>query len=223
MLDEEIGQAAQNRIAVELLANGNGQALQGVLVDHGEHPEGLSVMDRPLNEAIGSDIIGTTGPQTDAGAIGEPQSPALRLLLWHLQPLASPDPLDPFVVHEPAFNAQQRCHPTKAVTAVLSCPADARRRQRFLVILNDRAVALARSGLTQHRAGPTFRDRITFHHVRHAAAATLGAYQFPSATSFRISLSEVRSATARLSRVFSCSFRRCAWSIFRPQYSRRQR
>ena len=59
-------------------------------------------------------------------------------------------------------------------------------------------------------------------HVHHAPPAPLGAQKFPLDASFRISLSSVKSATARFRRPFSrsSSFRRRAWLTFILPYSR---
>ena len=56
-------------------------------------------------------------------------------------------------------------------------------------------------------------------------ATTGRAQKFPSATSFSIWLSNVRSATALLRRPFSASssFKRLAWSKLKPPYSFRHR
>ncbi len=112
-----------------------------------------------------------------------------------------------------------------AVAAILARQPDDRSRQWTLVRCSDRLVALAGAGLAKHPAGPSFGGPMGLLDMVHTASAALGAYQFPSAASFKISLSKVRSATACFRRLFSCSrsFSRRAWSTLRPPYSRRQR
>src|SRR4051794_14856655 len=56
----------------------------------------LSIMGAVLDEVVGPDVIAMLGPQPNAGAVREPQPPALGLLLGHFEPLAAPDPLDPY-------------------------------------------------------------------------------------------------------------------------------
>lgn len=125
----------------------------------------------------------------------------------------------------PALSSQQRRDPSVIVTPVLACKADDRGRQRLLIGGGDRLVALAGAGLSEGPAGPALENSVNLLDMQDAAPAALGAYLFPSAASFRIGLSSVRSAIARLSRAFSCSssFSRRAWSTLRPPYSRRQR
>lgn len=100
---------------------------------------------------------------------------------------------------------QQRRDPPVAVTAILACQTHDRGRQRQFISGYDRLVALAGAGLTKNSAGPTLGNTVNLLDMQDAAPAALGAYQFPSAASFKISLSSVRSATARLSRELSCS------------------
>ena len=73
-----------------------------------------------------------------------------------------------------------------------------------------RRLALRRAMLTERRTHATLGDRQLPSHMLDADPPTRGAYQFPDAASFRISLSSVRSAIALRSRMFSVSrsFRR---------------
>jgi hypothetical protein len=76
------------------------------LVDDVEHPELPSIMRPVLDEVIGPDVVAMLRPQPDAGSVREPEPSSFGLLPGDLQPLASPDPLDPLVVDEPACSAQ---------------------------------------------------------------------------------------------------------------------
>ena len=64
-------------------------------------------MSAILDKVIGPDVIAVLGPEPDAGAVVQPQAAALWLPGRNLQPLASPDTLDPLVVDEPAGPTQQ--------------------------------------------------------------------------------------------------------------------
>src|SRR5450759_4480934 len=90
----------------------------GELVDDVEHAVPPAIMGAVLDEVVRPDVIGMLRPQTNAGAIGKPQPPAFRLLPRDLQPLASPDPLDPRVADQPAGIAQQRSDLAVAIAAV---------------------------------------------------------------------------------------------------------
>jgi hypothetical protein len=59
------------------------------------------------DEVVGPDMIALLRAQPDARSVGQPEPGALGLLRRDLQPLASPDALDPLVVDYPARLAQQ--------------------------------------------------------------------------------------------------------------------
>ena len=63
-------------------------------------------------------MIRVLWPPSHAGAIIQPQSPALGLLLGHLEPLLPPDALDSFVVHPPAVQPQQPSHPAIPIAPI---------------------------------------------------------------------------------------------------------
>jgi hypothetical protein len=79
----------------------------GELVEHVEHSILASVMGAVLDEVVGPNMIALLRPQSDARSVGQPEPAALGLLRWDLQPLASPDALDPLVVDDPARLAQE--------------------------------------------------------------------------------------------------------------------
>jgi hypothetical protein len=85
------------------------------------------------------------------------------LLPGDLQPLASPNSLDPLVVDEPACSAQQLGDLAVAVASVLPSKLDDVGAEPLLVVSTTRDLALRRAMLTKRRAG-----------------ATLGYTQFPA-------------------------------------------
>ena len=103
-------------------------------------------------------MVRPLGAQPDAGAVVQPQTVPLRLFGGHLQPLAPPQALDPLVVDLPAGIAQQGRDAAVAVTAVLAGQLDHVRDQAILVVTAARDAALGRAMLSQHPAGPPFRD-----------------------------------------------------------------
>jgi hypothetical protein len=94
-------------------------------------------------------------------------------------------------------------------------------RQPCLVVSTVRDLALRRAMLTECRAGTALGNRQRSSNMLDAGAAARGAQQFPRDASCNISLSSVRSDTARRSRVFSVSrsFSRFTWSLFNPPNS----
>ena len=92
-----------------------------------------------------------------------------------LQPLASPDALDPLVVDYPACLAQQPCDLAIAVAAVLLGKLDNIGRQTLLVLTAARHLALRRAMLSERRAGATLGDMQLRSHLLNAGTATRGA------------------------------------------------
>ena len=149
-------------------------------------------------------------PEPDTRAIVQPEPPLLLLLVGNLQPLAPPDPRDPFVVHEPACASQHRSDPPVAIATVLSRQFDDAGCQRISIRPALRNLALRGSVLSQCAAGAALRYAKRLPHMIDTATATRGAQKFPFAASVRISLSRVKSETAlgRCWFSFSSSFRR---------------
>jgi hypothetical protein len=156
--DEQIGEDMQHIVGPELSGDLDRQALPRVFVDDREHADRSPVMGSCSDKIIRPDMVRPAGPQTDAGSVVEPQSAALGLLAWDLQPLTSPDPLDPLVIYPPALAAQQRSDPPVAVATVGSGQTHDRIRQSLLVVGDDRAIALRRAGLAERPADTTFAD-----------------------------------------------------------------
>ena len=164
-----------------------------------------------LDKVVAPDVVGPLGPQPEARPVRKPQAASLGLFGGNLQPLPSPDPLDPLVVDDPPdCRAQEFCDLAVAVTTVLAGEIDDVGRQPGLIVSSLRDAPLRRAMLSEYTADPPLGQLQGGSDVRDAGAATGGAYQFPEAASFRICLSKVRSATTRRSRAFSASrsFRR---------------
>jgi hypothetical protein len=75
-------------------------------------------------------MVRPLGAKSDAGSVHEPQPAALRLLGGNFQPLAPPDPFDPFVVDDLAGGRSQKLRDLPiAVAAILA--GDLRTRNIF--------------------------------------------------------------------------------------------
>src|SRR5262245_56137625 len=96
--DEEIGQNVDDIDRLELAGDTDRQAFMGKLVEHVEHPIPASIVGAVLDKVVGPDVIAVLRPQPDARSVRQPEPAALRLLMGDLEPLASPDTLDPLVV-----------------------------------------------------------------------------------------------------------------------------
>src|SRR3712207_6109165 len=145
----------------------------GELVDDVEHAVLPSVMGTIQGKVVGPDVVGAFGPQPDAGSVRQPEPATLGLLFGDLQPLASPDPLHPLVVHHPAGGrAQQLGHLAVAVAAILARELDDVGRELFLVVPAPRAFALRRAVLAECCAGAALGDLKLVANVLDAGAAT---------------------------------------------------
>jgi hypothetical protein len=147
----------------------------GELVDNIEHADPAPVVSAVLDEVVGPDVIAVLGPEPDAGAVVQPKAAALGLPGRNLQPLASPDPLHPLVIDEPASPAQQFGDLAIAVAAVLPGQLYNVGRQPLLVITALRDLALCRAMLAERRTGTPLRDGQLPSNMLDAGAATRGA------------------------------------------------
>ena len=136
------------------------------------------------------------------------------MLLGNLEPLATPDPLNPILANLPAVCLQQRGDAAVAIAPVFECQGDDGSSQRILVGQQGRHVALRAAVLADDPAGVTLRETILLLDGAHRLPASLGGYKFPAAMSASTCFSKDRSATKRRNRAFlrSRSFIFLAWS-----------
>src|SRR5687768_13739303 len=112
-----------------------------------------------LDEVVGPDVVRVFGPQPEAGPVRQPEPATLGLLLGDPQPLTSPDPLHPLVVHDPARGrAQQFGDLAVAVAAILARELDDVGGELFLVVPAPRKLALCRAMLAERGAGAALGD-----------------------------------------------------------------
>ena len=105
----------------------------------------------------------------------QPEPTALGLLRWDLQPLASPDTLDPLVVDYPTRLAQELGDLAIAVAAVLPGKLDNVGGETLLVVTTARDLALRRAMLPERRTGATLGDMQLRSDLLNAGTATRGA------------------------------------------------
>ena len=112
-----------------------------------------------LDEVVRPHVIAMLRPKPDARAISQPKPAALGLFGRNLQPLSSPDPLDPLVVDDPPRRRPQQLRDLAiAVAAVLPGQLDDIGREPFLVVTTLARLALRRAMLPERRAGTTLGD-----------------------------------------------------------------
>ena len=121
-------------------------------------------------------MVGPLGAKADAGSVREPEPTSFGLSGWNLQPLASPDPLDPLVVDDPACRrAQQGGDLAIAVAAVSADQFDDVGDELLLIVAAARDPALGRAVLPEHAADPPLRHLQSEPDMVDAGTATRGA------------------------------------------------
>ena len=121
-------------------------------------------------------MVGTLGPQPEAGPVRQPEPATLGLLLGDLQPLAAPDPLHPLVVDHPARRGPQQLRDLAvAIAAILAREFDDVGREPFLVVPAPRKLALRRAMLAERGAGAALGYPELVSDVLDAGTATRGA------------------------------------------------
>jgi hypothetical protein len=157
--DEQVGQHIDDVCRPKLAGDPDRQALVGELVDDVEQPEPAPVVGAVLDEVVAPDVVGPLRAQADAGAVREPQPPALGLARRHFQPFAAPDALHPLVVHDPARRGPQQLRDLAvAVAAVPPRQFDGVGSEALLVVAAPRRFALRRAVLPERRAGAALGD-----------------------------------------------------------------
>ena len=175
MLGKQLAQRLQNIVRLKPASHHDRQALPAVLIQHRQHLERPSIMRPVRHEVIRPYMVSVQGPQSDTRTVGQPQPSSFRLLTWHLEPLLSPDPLHPLVVHGPALRPQ---HPGHHPVPVAPEPASHLHHvlsQRLLIFPSLRYPTLRRACLAQHPARLALTHPKPLAYLHHAASAPLGA------------------------------------------------
>src|SRR5690606_24251797 len=144
---------------VELAIDADCKAFPGELVDDVEHAESPAIVGPTLDEVIGPDMVWMLGPQPDARSVIQPEPTLLRLFGRNLQPLLSPNALDPLVVDHPAHLAAQKLGDLAiAVAAILAGQCNDVLGQLLLVVPTAGNAALRGAMLPQHAAYPALQN-----------------------------------------------------------------
>jgi hypothetical protein len=92
-------------------------------------------------------MVGMRGPETDAGAVIEPQPTPLGLFLRNLEPLLTPDAFHPLMVYLPPIPLQQGRDPSVSISPIPGGQGDDRGPEGLLIIPEPRNPPLGRSAL----------------------------------------------------------------------------
>ena len=174
--DEQVRQNVDDVGGLELAIDPDRQAFVRELVDDVQHPILPALMRAVLDEVVGPHMVRPLGAQTDAGSVVEPEPTPLRLFPRDLQPLASPDPLDPLVADRPARCRSQKLSDLPvAVATVLTGKFDDVGRQLLFVLPPRRDAALRRTVLSKHPADPALGHIQAASNIIDGRTATRGA------------------------------------------------
>lgn len=98
-----------------------------ILVDDRRHPECLAVVSAIGDEVVVLDMTAIARSPPDAGSVVQSEAASLGLPMRYFKLFATPEPLDPFGIHRPAFLSKQGCDAAIAIaTVVRSQPHDIR-------------------------------------------------------------------------------------------------
>ena len=203
---EQLRQQLDDIDRLETARHTDGETFARELIDRVEHPVLAPVLGAVLDEVIAPHMVCMLGPQAHARAVGEPQTPTFRLLGRHLEPRTPPDALYPLVVDHPAaLRAQQLGNLAIAVAATGPGQGNDVLGQFGLIMEPLRRLALRRAVLPECSAGTALRDAQFISDMLDTETAARGAQKFPRTASCKMTLSRVRSDTARRRRAFSVS------------------
>src|SRR3954465_2803831 len=90
-------------------------------------------MRSALNKIEAPHVIGSLGPQPDAGAVVQPQPAAWPMLFRYFEPFTAPDALHPVPAYAPARDLQQGGDPPVAIAAILGSKGHDGSGKRVLV------------------------------------------------------------------------------------------
>ena len=205
MQAHRIGQRLDHTQTVDAPRDLERQAGATVLVDQRQDTQASPVMGLTLHKVEAPDVIAMERPQPHAGAIVQPQPASRPMLLRNLEPLTTPDPLNPVFPHLPARCLQQRGDAAIAVASVLGRQGDDGTGQPILVDRHGGHVALRAAVLADDPAGVALREAVLLLDRVDCLPASLRGYKFPEATSASTCFSRDKSATSRRNRAFSRS------------------
>lgn len=201
----DVGHRLEDTEAVDPARNPDRQAFAGELIDQRQQPELAAILCLGFDEVVAPHVIAAFRSQPDARTVVEPKTASRLVFLGNLQPLAAPDALHAVRANIPSGIVEQRRDPAIAIAAIFGGKRYDRSGQRIFARADNRRVTLRTTWLVDEPAGVTFREPVLLSSPFDRLPTSFGAYKFPEAISFKTCFSSERSATSRLSRMFSFS------------------
>lgn len=178
MQAHRIGQHLDHAQAVDAPCHLQRETNPIVLVDERQDAQAATVVGLALDEVEAPDVIAMERPQPYAGAIVQPQPASRPMLLRDLEPLTTPDPLNPVLAHLPPGCLQQRGDTAVTVASVLGRQGDDGAGQRILVSRYRGHVALRAPVLADDPAGVALREAVLLLDRVDCLPASLWGYKF---------------------------------------------
>ena len=168
----------------------------------------LTTIFRPIrHKVVRPDVVLVFSTVTDTAILTATRKTPLAMLFSRdLHVLSLPKSMYSLVIDSPVTLHQQVMNALGSESWPLSGQGSHLAKQASLIIRSTRLVTLRTARLTEYSTGSTFRYFLrpqTATHFDDCSSATFGAYQFPFAASFRISISRACSATSFFRRAFS--------------------
>ena len=178
-LHEERRPPGEDVVGAQAPGDVDAEALPRELVHDGPQAQGPAVLRPFVDEVVGPDVVRPLGSAPRAGAVRGPESPPPRGFAGHAQPLLTPQPLHPLVVHPSALGPQRGRDAPVAVTAEAAGQGDDPGDQGGLVRRHPGGVPLRAARLGEDPTGPTLRDDQRGPRVRDRLAPARRAQKFP--------------------------------------------
>jgi hypothetical protein len=121
------------------------------------------------DKVITPHMVSALRPEPHARSIVEPQATPCFLLLWNLQPFATPDSLDSILANLPACPLQQRGDAPVAVAPILAGQQNDRLSKSIFVFALCRLVALCAAWLVHQPARPPLTHALVLSMIRRNA------------------------------------------------------
>jgi hypothetical protein len=175
LLEHRIRQGLDHPQAVDAPIDPQGQALARVLVNERQNAQAAAIMGLAFYKVETPDMVGPLGPQPDAGSVIEPQPTAWSVLLGNLEPLATPDALNPVLAHTPACDLQKSGDPAIAIAPVLRGKDRDGSGEGILVSPDGRDVTLCPAWLADDPAGVALREAVLLSNALNRLPTPFGA------------------------------------------------
>ena len=168
----------------------------------------LAAIFRPVrHKIVRPDVVLVLSTVTDTAILTATRETPLAMLFFrNLHVLSFPKSMNSLVIDSPVTLHQQVMNSLGSKTWPLPGQSSHLAKQAGLVIRPTRLVTLCTSRLAEYSTGPAFRHFLrpqTTTNFTDSSSTTFGAYQFPFAASFRISMSRAWSATSFFRRASS--------------------